>query len=223
MKWITASNYTEQEAWGNASGTLKPACEAIAAEVKSLFGIEVATIYASSVYRTPARDKAVGGSGAGPHTKGKAIDFYMLNASGGKISSIYILLAAQSIRGAWNINGLERITDGYSVHIDIGYRTSKWTAYQTVSGGKYVYVNVPGHDWRNTSWGKNISIPEKTYPLLQHGSTGKDVAWLQQRLGLPTTWIYGDAEVAAVKAFQKSRGLTVDGKAGKLTLSALGY
>lgn len=62
----------------------------------------------------------------------------------------------------------------------------------------------------------------------QKGSTGSVVTQIQQKL---SNWgyysgavdgVYGSKTVAAVKYFQRSNGLTADGKCGPKTLSALG-
>lgn len=58
--------------------------------------------------------------------------------------------------------------------------------------------------------------------------TGEDIRTLQKMLndygnyGLALDGKYGPATEKAVKAFQKAKGLTVDGKAGKNTVTALG-
>ncbi len=68
-----------------------------------------------------------------------------------------------------------------------------------------------------------ITVPSTT----RKGSSGKSVLALQQALkikGFYTAAIdssYGDKTVAAVKAFQKSKGLTQDGVAGNDTIKAL--
>ena len=62
----------------------------------------------------------------------------------------------------------------------------------------------------------------------QRGSTGSTVRQIQTKL---KSWgyysgavdgVYGSATEAAVRAFQKKNGLTVDGKAGPQTLQAMG-
>ena len=69
--------------------------------------------------------------------------------------------------------------------------------------------------------------PVTTQPLLRRGSRGDLVVWAQEHLvgagetRLPVTGIYGKQTVAAVKDFQTSRGLTVDGAIGTTTWSAL--
>lgn len=67
-----------------------------------------------------------------------------------------------------------------------------------------------------------------SYALSKYGSTGDEVKQIQTKL---KRWgyydgnidgIYGSKTVAAVKKFQKTNGLTVDGIAGSQTLAALG-
>src|SRR3954468_6459343 len=58
---------------------------------------------------------------------------------------------------------------------------------------------------------------------LQLGSRGKAVKQLQRVLSVsPVSGYYGSETKAAVKRFQKRRGLTADGVAGPATLKALG-
>lgn len=69
--------------------------------------------------------------------------------------------------------------------------------------------------------------PPETIRKLSENSKGEDVYWLQMRLkelGFYTgtvTGVYRGGTVSAVKAYQKSVGLTVDGVAGSATLSRL--
>ena len=66
-----------------------------------------------------------------------------------------------------------------------------------------------------------------SWPTLRKGDSGDDVAQLQEALsslGYFTAKVdgnYGDATVAAVKAFQKANGLTEDGSAGEETQKIL--
>jgi hypothetical protein len=69
--------------------------------------------------------------------------------------------------------------------------------------------------------------PITSQPLLKRGSRGDLVVWAQTHLaaavnpGLPVTGIYGRQTIAAVRAFQASRGLPVDGAVGTTTWGAL--
>ncbi len=64
--------------------------------------------------------------------------------------------------------------------------------------------------------------------LSRYGSRGGEVTQIQQRLSQlgydpgKADGIFGDRTLAAVKAFQRDYGLTVDGIVGKNTLAALG-
>jgi hypothetical protein len=57
---------------------------------------------------------------------------------------------------------------------------------------------------------------------LRLGSTGSAVKAVQRRLKVSTTGYYGRQTEAAVKRFQRSRGLKVDGIVGPATARALG-
>ena len=65
------------------------------------------------------------------------------------------------------------------------------------------------------------------YKTLEYGDRGSEVKELQKALlslGFDSNGMdgkFGSGTKAAVKAYQKSRGLTVDGKAGNITLSLL--
>ncbi|MCU0566596.1 MAG: peptidoglycan-binding protein [Oculatellaceae cyanobacterium Prado106] len=63
-----------------------------------------------------------------------------------------------------------------------------------------------------------------TFPalaLLRFGSEGRDVAELQEALGIPDDGIFGSDTEAAVLDFQRRNGLEEDGIAGAETLRAL--
>jgi len=69
--------------------------------------------------------------------------------------------------------------------------------------------------------------PIATHPLLRRGSRGDLVVWAQEHLAgagqatLPVTGIYGRKTAAAVRSFQASRGIAVDGVLGTATWNAL--
>jgi uncharacterized protein YcbK (DUF882 family) len=132
------------------SDRLPTALEGIKDRLKKEYGIVVTGVHINSGYRSPARDRAVGGSGSGPHTRGWAADFTM-SAGNRLVDSIYILCAAQDI----GIKGIERIRDGHSVHIDVE-RPDQWWAYQTGTVGSYRYITVK--DWRASTWGRAAGL-----------------------------------------------------------------
>jgi hypothetical protein len=57
---------------------------------------------------------------------------------------------------------------------------------------------------------------------LRIGSTGSAVKAVQRRLRVPVTGYFGSKTAAAVKRFQRSRGLKADGIVGPATAKALG-
>jgi len=66
----------------------------------------------------------------------------------------------------------------------------------------------------------------RTYPVLRFGTRGDAVVWLQARLRtwgvpVPRTGFYRAQTRAAVRAFQRARGLEPDGVAGALTWALL--
>ena len=90
--------------------------------------------------------------------------------------------------------------------------------------GKVLYTTVA-----NDPQMKGITkISQITVPATsEKGNSGKNVIALQQALKIkgffkpPIDGKYGDQTVAAVKAFQKYKGMTQDGKAGNDTIKAL--
>ena len=87
------------------------------------------------------------------------------------------------------------------------------------------------HKWRRWAVGLlalSLLVLEISAVTYQRGSSGDKVKEIQQKL---SAWgyysgrvdgIYGSKTEAAVRYFQQKNGLTVDGKAGKQTLEAMG-
>jgi len=80
---------------------------------------------------------------------------------------------------------------------------------------------------RRHLWPSAAENTPSKYPILSKGATGEYVTQAQLRLKAAgflkdtADGVYGPMTVAAVKAFQKSRSLTVDGKIGANTWAAL--
>lgn len=104
-----------------------------------------------------------------------------------------------------------------------------------------VKTAVKGRGWTNwgmlrgVSYGRVFDIPatetETVYRLLKLTKpmqVGEDVRWLQQKLASngsscgSADGIFGSKTEGAVKVYQLANGLTVDGKAGRATVTALG-
>lgn len=73
-----------------------------------------------------------------------------------------------------------------------------------------------------TAYATAVAKKELTYPTLRVGSKGAWVKSLQSKLKVVADGAFGPKTQAAVKAYQKSKGLKQDGVAGPLTLKALG-
>jgi hypothetical protein len=57
---------------------------------------------------------------------------------------------------------------------------------------------------------------------LKKGMTGPDVAWVQRWLGLDDDGTFGPATESKVRAYQKMRGIAVDGRVGPKTWAQMG-
>jgi hypothetical protein len=92
-----------------------------------------------------------------------------------------------------------------------------WWDWQETSGQEWGALAAAAGSRPVTGYRQNFS-----HPLLKRGSKGDMVVWAQARLvgagaSLPVTGVYGRQTFAAVRAFQESRGLPVDGAIGTST------
>ena len=97
----------------------------------------------SSGYRTPEHDKAVGGSGTGQHTKGKAVDACFYDKNNKVIPAQIVCCVAQDL----GFKGIANISRNYAyVHLDmrtIGtYKGDEIKSYKTVTKDFYDYFGV---------------------------------------------------------------------------------
>lgn len=155
----------------------------------------------NSGYRTPAHDKKVGGSGSGYHTKGMAAD---ISVTG--VRSLTVAAYAQTLLGGTGGVECAAYASGGYVHVDV--RGGKWRAVMANSNGKYQSVST-------------------LFPTVKNGKRSQSVTILQRELAKlgyavgSADGICGAKTVAAIKAFQKDRGLSPDGICGKKTWEAL--
>lgn len=117
-----------------------------------------------------------------------------------------------------------------------------WLAYYATSKGKYnplmwqysssgkvngITSRVDMDIYYGTAESAPMPSPEKKYPVIKSGSTGEYVKLCQSYLNDygfncgAVDGIFGPKTLAAVKAFQKDRGLEVDGCVGPITWGAL--
>lgn len=101
----------------------------------------------SSGYRTPEHDKAVGGSGTGQHTKGKAVDACFYDKNNKIIPAQIVCCVAQDL----GFKGIANINRNYAyVHLDmrtIGtYKGDEIKGNSTVTKDFYDYFGITEAD-----------------------------------------------------------------------------
>ncbi len=181
-------------------------------QVRDHFGC---TCNINSGYRTPAADKAVGGSGSGPHTYGCAADAYFYK-DGQPIESRLIACYLQDI-GA---HGIGYCCGGnfYGTHIDTLSRV--WHGderdYSVTVSDYYSYTGTT----KAEVYGSSVQSTAK--------SGNSDVKEVQKWLGVDVDGIYGNQTKAAlVKKLQSvlnllyGANLATDGGYGNQTASAV--
>lgn len=99
--------------------------------------------YINSGYRCPSHDKAVGGSGYGPHCDGYAVDIIFYDKNNKPINTKLISCVAQDL----GFNGIANITYNYDyIHLDMKGRIYKGNEiganYNTVTTDFYKYYNI---------------------------------------------------------------------------------
>lgn len=97
----------------------------------------------SSGYRTPAHDKAVGGSGSGQHTKGKAVDACFYDKNNKLIPAQIVCCVAQDL----GFRGIANISRKYQyVHLDMRdsgiYKGNEAVSNNTVTTDFYKYFGI---------------------------------------------------------------------------------
>lgn len=192
----------------------------------SVLGASKAII--TSGYRCPAHDRAVGGDGAGQHTKGKAADVIFYDKQGKAISSKLVSCKAQDL----GFSGIANIDSSYRyTHLDV--RTSgKWYGDEvkgtsfSVTSDFYKYYGIS----RSDSVIKALQTALNTlgYKLAVDGILGTQtltaarkcvidkgaknavVKWLQERLNAlgyncgAVDGIAGDKTMKAIYAWQRA-------------------
>lgn len=164
-----------------------------------------------------------------------------------RVNSAFRTMAEQEALYAAYLNGTGNLAarPGYSNHqggiaADISVGSTSSSTYQWLkrNASRFGFVRTvssePWH-WEYRPGGEGAialefeeELFEASQPTLRRGSRGDAVRDLQQRLlgaGFnpgPVDGIFGQGTDGAVRAFQRSRGLAVDGIVGPLTWAALG-
>lgn len=105
--------------------------------------LDCGKIIVNSGYRCTAHDKAVGGNGAGQHTKGTAADVVCYDKSGGIISAKTVCCKAQDL----GFGGIANISAKYqAVHLDVRtgsrYYGDETKGTNTVTSDFYIYFGI---------------------------------------------------------------------------------
>ena len=183
--------------------------------------LKCTSIRINSGYRTPKHDKAVGGSGSGQHTKGKAADIVCYNEKG--IINAKLVCCAAEDCGATGIGYIS----SNSTHIDV--RTgSKWWGDETKGNKSITQINGSKSFYDYFGIKKPNACPYKEPTRnIYRGCKGEDVKWVQWHLNAKgyncgdIDGICGKTTSKQISHFQGDDGLGVDGICGKLTREAL--
>ena len=174
--------------------------------------------HVSSGFRCAAHDKAVGGSGTGQHTRGKAADVIYYDQAGKPIDSTLVCCAAEDI----GFRGIARI-NGTSTHTDT--RTGHWFGDET-KGSSYCIDCASFYDYfgierkgKAMTKGIDVSKHNGTIDWKKVKADGIDFAILRAGLGRLASQKddkfeenYANAKAAgiAVGAYWYSYATTVD-------------
>lgn len=100
-----------------------------------------------------------------------------------------------------DIDGMSKRVNGGD--IGMSARRNRYSLYKNIMGG-----------------GSSIDS-DSNYRTLKRGSRGQDVLRMQEALGITADGIFGFGTAAALKKWQRQKGLLVDGIAGNNTLTEL--
>lgn len=146
---------------------------------KLFTALDCSKIVISSGFRCPDHDKspAVGGTGTGQHTLGKAADFCCYDQSGKPIVTYKVCCAAHDI----GFRGIARINDA-------------WTHCDVRSSGKWYGDETKGNNSVTDDFYKYFNMPKE-----ETMKKGIDISYCQTQV----TWSEVTAEFVIVKAGQR--------------------
>ena len=180
-------------------------------QIRTHFGKPITV---TSGYRCPAHNRNVGGATGSRHSKGDAADIVIQG-----IAPRTVAQYAESI-GVLGIGLYETSADGYFVHIYTRNYKSFWYGQACAARTTFGAYTSPASSVSNTA---------SDHYILAVGSSGSKVKALQENLialgygcgSYGADGSYGNATAQAVRSFQRDNGLSADGIAGYLTLTAI--
>ena len=173
----------------------------------------------TSGYRCTRHNASVRGETGSRHSKGDAADIVVQGTTPRAVAQY-----AESI-GILGIGLYETSADGYFTHIDTRNYKSFW--YGQSCAARTTFGGTSSTSSSSASSGSTSTSTLSTTTVLACGSKGAAVKQLQVSLIAlgyscgEADGIYGSNTAAAVKKFQSANGLSADGIAGYLTLTAL--
>ncbi|GKU81188.1 peptidoglycan-binding protein [Niallia sp. NCCP-28] len=154
------------------------------------------------------------------HIVGQALDFVMVDGKEALWNGYGSAAAKKAIAKAKAL-GFEWGGD-WSGFVDKPHLQYNYKGYGTDTfntKGDAISLTATTTTAAKTSTTKTSSAAIVPYPgkLIKKGSIGKDVERIQRAVNVKVDGDYGPATEKAVKAYQKRKGLDVDGKVGKYT------
>ncbi len=129
-----------------------------------------------------------------------------------------------SIKTTEVATALNHMRDEYQKNVQAGQTPDQ--AYRSLSGDPNKYSQSAGATTQAQGGSVNdtLLVKEERGEGVKHLQEALNKAGIRDAQGqpLPTTGYYGDMTEAAVRKYQEQKGLEVDGKAGKDTLTSLG-
>lgn len=194
----------------------------------------------NSGYRCAAHNKAVGGATGSKHTQGMAADIVVKDVEPKEVAKY-----AESI-GVKGIGLYETAADGYFTHIDTRKTKSFWygqrqeyrTTFNGATANKELAIEEQNlvRDWQLAAIADGYSFPKygadgawgaecvevARIAIVKRGTKNSNlIKFIQKALGASVDGICGYETEAAIKKFQKSKGLKPDGAVGLNTWKAL--
>jgi hypothetical protein len=169
----------------------------------------------SSGYRCPTHDRAVGGSGYGPHCDGYAVDIIFYDKNNKPINTKLISCVAQDL----GFNGIANITYNYDyIHLDMKGRIYKGNEI----GGNYNTVTTDFYKYYNITKEQIMELTKDTTVISNNTSSTSNTDKVNNKDKSTKSFVFSNKYDSMIKELQQvfvSKGYTIaiDGYAGMNT------